>query len=456
MSEPSEPPEIASAGTPSDITVAVEPDSIVHLLPGTLVGEYEIEKLLGSGAMGQVYGGRHEKLGKKVAIKVIAANLSTDREAVERFEQEAQALARLSHPNIVDVLTFGTLPDGRSYFAMEWLNGESLYDRIERGPVSFDEALEILDQIARGLEAAHAAGIIHRDIKPGNIWLHEIGEQYPVVKILDFGLSKLTGHRRSEETVVNAMFGTAYYVSPEQCRSARDVGPETDVYSLGCLAYELICGRLPFVYDNLAELVTAHQTEAPPTPSSITSRVSPAMDAFLNAMLRKEPHRRPSLAQIRAFLAQSRRAQTIEPVERVHDRRLILMGIVCVGLAAITAVIGSHALSPASTNTSADARKVDAMVEVETIPQDAVTMPATVPTEPAKVKLSKPEVHKPVAAPSAPKQVTVPEPAPAASAAPEPAPATSAVQEPVSPPPKPKVNERDATVNPFAHHRKNP
>ncbi len=150
--------------------------------------------------MGAVYGARHERLRKKAAIKVIAPNLSADQSAVERFEQEALALAQLSHPNIVAVLSIGTLPgDGRSYYLMEWLEGESLHDRLERGRVPYDDALDILDQIARGLDAAHAAGIVHRDLKPDNCWLQEVrDETRRIVKILDLGLAKLAGHRRSE------------------------------------------------------------------------------------------------------------------------------------------------------------------------------------------------------------------------------------------------------------------
>src|SRR5262249_16356618 len=152
--------------------------NFVHLVAGTLVGEYEVEKLLGSGGMGAVYGARHERLRRKAAIKVIAPSLSVDRSAVERFEQEALALAQLSHPNIVAVLSIGTLPgDGRSYYIMEWLSGESLHDCLARGAIPLDVALDVFDQIARGLDAAHAAGIIHRDLKPDNCWLQDVGDE---------------------------------------------------------------------------------------------------------------------------------------------------------------------------------------------------------------------------------------------------------------------------------------
>lgn len=295
----------------SDPTTATRLDPcFVHLVAGTFVGELVIEKLLGAGGMGAVYGATHERLGKRAAVKVISPALSTDHAAVERFEQEALALARLSHPNVVGVTGVGRLAgDGRSYFVMEWLEGRSLHDCIHDGPVDRDLALNILDQIARGLDAAHAAGIVHRDLKPDNCWLQRVGaEPTPIVKILDFGLAKLAEHRRSEETAIGTMFGTATYMSPEQCQSARDVGPPTDVYALGCISYELLVGRLPFVFDNVAELIVAHQTEEPPRPRQLAPHLDAELDEVLFSMLAKDPNQRPTLAQVRATLARSRRA----------------------------------------------------------------------------------------------------------------------------------------------------
>jgi serine/threonine-protein kinase len=320
----SEPPPTAQPASDPTNATRLTPD-FVHLVAGTLVGEFVVEKLLGTGGMGAVYGAKHERLGRRAAIKVISPSLSTNRAAVERFEQEAQALARLSHPGIVSVLGVGTLPgDGRAYYVMEWLDGQSLQDRLHTGPIDHDLALGILDQIARALDAAHAAGIVHRDFKPDNCWLQRVGtEPAPVVKILDLGLAKLAAHTRSERTAVGIMFGTAAYMSPEQCRSARDVGPETDVYALGCVAYELLCGRLPFLYDNFAELVVAHQGETPPRPRQLAPQLNATLDELLLAMLAKEPSQRPTLVQVRATIARRRSAPTIarmRPVPRIAPR----------------------------------------------------------------------------------------------------------------------------------------
>jgi len=259
-------PFTAEPASNPDPTTATKIDpGIRRLVPGSLVGEFVIEGLLGVGGMGQVYGGRHEQLGRRVAVKVIAPSLSADRDAIELFEQEAVALARMSHPNIVGVLSVGTLPgDGRSYYVMEWLDGESLQARLNRGRLEIDDALEALDQIARGLEAAHASGIVHRDLKPDNVWLQRVaGEARPVVKILDFGLAKLAQ----------------------------------------CMAYELLCGRLPFTYDNAAELIAAHRTEVPPRPRDLDPAVDRDLDELIYAMLAKDPARRPPLAAVRSAIA---------------------------------------------------------------------------------------------------------------------------------------------------------
>lgn len=305
----------------SDPTTETRPaPGFVHLVPGTLVGEYVIERLLGSGGMGAVYGGRHERLGKRVAVKVIAPALSVDIGAVERFDQESLALASLAHPNIVNVLSVGTLPiDRRSYYIMEWLEGSSLQTRLDRGRVPLDEALDIVDQVARGLDAAHAAGIVHRDLKPDNVWLQqfEVGAR-PIVKLLDFGLAKLREHRRTENTATNVMFGTPQFMSPEQCRSARDVGPATDVYALACVMFELLTGRLPFIHDNMPELIVAHQTEEPPHLQALDPTICLPLDELTFAMLAKDSARRPTLAAVRSTIASVRRLDFKEQVQDVR------------------------------------------------------------------------------------------------------------------------------------------
>src|SRR5687768_9485570 len=197
---------------------------------GSLAGEYRIEKKIGEGGMGSVYGARHPVIGKRAAIKVIRRELSGNPEAVDRFVLEAQSVNQIGHPNIVDVFGFGQLSDGRSFFVMEWLEGESLRDRLHR-PLPFPEALEMLEQIAKALVAAHEAGVVHRNLKPDNVYLHARKGDKPSVKLLDFGLAKLTGAtdaNRFDRTRTGMVMGTPLYLSPEQAKRSeeRRVGKE--------------------------------------------------------------------------------------------------------------------------------------------------------------------------------------------------------------------------------------
>jgi serine/threonine-protein kinase len=283
----------------------------IELPSGSVVDDYEIEGKLGEGAMGVVYGARHAKLGRRVAIKVIAPTMGSDPQALARFEREARALASLCHPGIVDVYAFGTLADGRSYFAMEHLTGLPLDEALERARVPLDEALDVLDQIARALESAHAQGIVHRDLKPSNIFLVRAPhERRAIVKLLDWGLAKSAIADGVERTASDAMIGTALYLSPEQARSP-NVDGRTDVYALGCVAYELVLGQHPFqeARTNVAA-IAAHLTEPPPQPRSIWPEIPAALDLLLYSMLAKDPSYRPTLAQVRSVVASVRTLTT--------------------------------------------------------------------------------------------------------------------------------------------------
>jgi serine/threonine protein kinase len=278
------------------------------LTPGTVVGEYRVEGKLGEGGMGAVYSATHPLIGKKAAIKVISAALCTDSAQVERFVQEARSVNQIGHPNIVDVFAFGTLPDGRSYFVMEWLQGQSLAERVAKGGMTLPEAVEIMEQASDALEAAHEKGIVHRDLKPDNVYLVNVRGNRQLVKLLDFGIAKLAsgGDVRVQKTATGMMMGTPGYISPEQARGKSDVDHRTDVYAFGCMAYEMILGRLPFVAESAMDVVIKHLTEAPPTPSSIWPEIPPPLEAVLLRMLDKEPSRRPSLIEFRAILNELR------------------------------------------------------------------------------------------------------------------------------------------------------
>ncbi len=302
-----------STGTARHTQLSDPPTGIVRregfreLPPGSVVDEtYEIDARLGAGAMGEVYAAHHIKLGKRVAIKVIGRRLSDDDAAIERFAMEARTLAQIQHPAIVAVDHVGELTDGRAYFVMEFLRGESLFERLQRGRVPLPEALRILDQMARGLDAAHGEGVTHRDLKPENTFLVHLPGEPPTIKLLDFGLAKLRRTDvdfRAERTQSGVAIGTPMYMSPEQARGP-DVDHRTDIYALGCVAYELLLGQPPFPDARTApELYAAHLHEAPPLPRSIWPEIPPRLDLVLSAMLAKDPVHRPSLDQVRAAIA---------------------------------------------------------------------------------------------------------------------------------------------------------
>ncbi len=274
-----------------------------ELAPGSPAGEYEIVQKIGEGGMGSVYGARHPLIGKRAAIKVIHRGLAESAEAVERFIREAQAVNQIGHPNIVDVFGFGQLPDGRRFFVMEWLLGESLKDRLAR-PLSVEQALAILEDIAQALEAAHDAGVLHRDLKPDNVFLQERKGDRPVVKLLDFGLAKLSGagERGLDRTRTGVVMGTPLYLSPEQAKGAK-VDFATDIYSLGAMAYEMFSGEVPFKADSAVETMAMHISQLAIPLARIKPGIPPAIDALVTRMLAKEAHLRPSIASVREEIA---------------------------------------------------------------------------------------------------------------------------------------------------------
>jgi serine/threonine protein kinase len=265
------------------------------LQPGTKIGEYQIERELGRGGMGAVYAARHPIIGKRVAIKVLDASFSRDGGLVQRFLDEARAVNKIGHPNIIDVFSFGQLPDGRHYFVMEFLEGETMAAWLARGRPDTAEARRLLLQVCEALEAAHREGIIHRDLKPENLWIARPKHGEAFIKVLDFGIAKLIAPEAvTNVTKTGTIMGTPQYMSPEQC-TGRGVDHRADIYSLGVIIFQIFCGRLPFEGESVAEIMSDHLTKAPPRPGELAA-VSPAMEVLLLSCLDKNPTNRPSSA----------------------------------------------------------------------------------------------------------------------------------------------------------------
>src|SRR5262249_33457412 len=291
-----------SASAPTVVTPK-DPDELVDevLSPGTPVGEYEVTGQIGEGGMGTVYAGIHPVIGKKVAIKVLSAGLSRDHSVTQRFIQEARAVNQIGHHNIVDIFSFGRLPDGRQYCVMEYLPGRSLKDRLdEEPPLSFEEAFSILFQVLDALSAVHGESIVHRDLKPDNIFLVE-SKNRRIVKLLDFGIAKLLSSGDVGNTRTGVPMGTPLYMSPEQCLG-KGVDARTDIYSLGVIMFEMFCGCVPFSGPSYIETVNSHLTLPPPSPR-LYAEIPTELEGLILACLDKEQAARPqTVADVREQL----------------------------------------------------------------------------------------------------------------------------------------------------------
>jgi serine/threonine protein kinase/Flp pilus assembly protein TadD len=268
----------------------------MHLVPGTRLGRYDIRSLLGAGGMGEVYLAHDTSLRRDVAIKVLPNDAARDRERLRRFEQEAQAVSSLNHPNILTIYEIG-VHDDTLFVATELVEGESLRDRMARERLDAREVLDIGVQIASALAAAHATGIIHRDIKPENIMVRKDG----IVKVLDFGLAKLVARGTTEDaasatkttadTLPGVVLGTVHYMSPEQARGLQ-ADPRTDIWSLGVVLYELLAGRSTFEGTTSSDLIAAILRTDPPPLTTHVRNAPPELERIVTKALQKDREER--------------------------------------------------------------------------------------------------------------------------------------------------------------------
>jgi serine/threonine-protein kinase len=276
---------------------------------GSVLGNYKVVSQISAGGMGAVYRAEHQLLGRIVAIKVLHPEMCANKDVVNRFFNEAKATTAINHPGIVEVFDFGYMPSGHAYIVMEFLDGMSLAQRIKlRKPIPEGEAAMIIRGICGALSAAHAKGIVHRDLKPDNIFVipdpdTPLGER---CKLLDFGIAKLTDIGMAGSTTkTGAVMGTPSYMSPEQCRGTGDVDHRADLYSLGCILYELICGVVPFRLKGAGEMIGAHLYATPESPTKKIPTISSEMETLVMTLLEKAPERRiQSARELGAYLAQ--------------------------------------------------------------------------------------------------------------------------------------------------------
>jgi serine/threonine protein kinase len=274
----------------------------VDAIVGQTLGSFKILSLLGEGGMGRVYLAEHVLIGRRAAIKVLAAEIADKEDVVSRFFTEARAVNDIRHPNIVEVTDFGTFGK-QPFIVMELLDGETLEQRLARvGLLDMDAAARVVAQVASAVGAGHEHGMVHRDLKPANIFLRNHPDYPDFVKVLDFGIAKLVARDRNVQhhTEMGALIGTPAYMSPEQCLGDTHLDHHSDIYSLGVVLYEMVTGRLPFTAETAGRLIVCHVQEAPQPPQQLNPGVSAAMSAvILKAMAKKPEQRFASMRELR-------------------------------------------------------------------------------------------------------------------------------------------------------------
>lgn len=306
------------------------------LLGQIIDGRYQFERVLGEGGMGKVYLARHQQLEKNVAIKVLLKELASRQDMNQRFINEARAATRIGNPHIIEVSDFGQLPDGSTYFVMEYLKGRSLGELTSLGkPLPLVQLLNISLQATEAMASAHEANIVHRDLKPDNIFLSQRGSDMEFVKILDFGIAKTSTDNKL--TIPGQVFGSPDYISPEQA-SGQKVDHRGDIYSMGVILYEMATGRVPFIAEDYGDVLNMHLTQHPPSPRSLVSNpkdLPPGLEAVILKSLRKKPEERyQNMTELNAELRLieegvkpaalfSLAPEALHPPEALHSRTWI-------------------------------------------------------------------------------------------------------------------------------------
>jgi serine/threonine protein kinase len=260
------------------------------LIGKTIAGCYVIEDLLGEGGMSTVYRARHKLVDRPCAVKVMNPVLAADANVRERFRREARSTQSIAHPNVIEIFDQGEMEDGVPFIVMELLAGATLAALVEAGAMAPERSLPIMIQIARGIARAHDLGVVHRDLKPDNIFIVTRDDGRDLVKILDFGIAR----SRADTRLTNAgeLFGTPQYMAPERITSG-EAGPSVDLYALGIIFFEMATGQLPFNANDPASFLIRHMKDPAPAPRSLDARIPERLDALILQLLEKDPRARP-------------------------------------------------------------------------------------------------------------------------------------------------------------------
>ncbi len=365
---------------PNDNTVLVSADA--DPLVGTVVGGWRVLRRIGLGGMGAVYEVLEETIAKRAALKVVHPHLSLDPK-LPTLLAEARAVNAIGDEGIVDVYGFGTLPDGRSWLVMELLEGELLETQLHRdGKLTLVEAIDVVVPILQALEAAHAAGFVHRDLKPANVFIVKRGNRPPFPKLLDFGIAQ-----RIKVGAPDAL-GTAGYVAPEQASNV-NVGAKADLYSMGCMFYELVTGRLPFVDRDWNEVLRMHRESPRPSLKAVVKGTPDALEALFKSLLAVEPLRRPpSAAAVRTTLLQVRAELLGEAKPVAAPPRRSMLPFIIAGLALGLAATGvAVALRPPELGGTSALPPVDPVAAAASSTADEVKAALSGPHEQAVDRL---------------------------------------------------------------------
>lgn len=292
------PDSVAFCGNDGTITVEELPaGSEADPRLGQTLGNYVVVARIADGAMGRVYEGRHSQTKARVAVKVLHPDVAQDPVAVERFKREADTARELAHPNVVQIIDFGQTPDGSYFMTMEYLEGEELGQVLRRdGKLPAERTVRIISQMAAALGNAHSFGVIHRDLKPDNVFLCR-SEDGDVVRILDFGSVKLQMEMGPKLTAFGTTLGSPYYMSPEQAMGKQDVDQRTDVFACAAILYEMLTGKVGFDAPNVAQILVKIMNSQPVPPSQLGLNVPAALDDVVEKGLRKDKSKRYASVQ---------------------------------------------------------------------------------------------------------------------------------------------------------------